>query len=87
VSRGRPKVAGLAELCAMTGVSKSTAAGWLRRGAPRAVLGLPPYTDLASGPVWNLDDIEVWAESYRKATGKPTPGCSDCSRMGAHCGR
>jgi hypothetical protein len=85
MSRGRPKVAGLAELCAKTGVSKSTAAGWLRRGAPHGLLPLPPYTDLASGPVWNLDDIEVWAESYREACNLPTPGCSDCARLGEHC--
>ena len=61
----RPDVAGLAELCALTGVSKSTAAGWLRRGAPHGLDPLPPYTDLASGPVWDAADLRIWADRYR----------------------
>lgn len=71
MSTAAPSVAGLAELCAMAGVSKSTAAGWLRRGAPRRMAPLPDWTDLASGPVWDREALQRWALQYRLTKDEP----------------
>jgi len=50
-----PELVGVAEIAALAGVPRNTAAVWMKRGK------LPkPVVTLAMGPVWLKTDITAW---------------------------
>lgn len=60
-----PKLAGLAEIAAIAGVSKRTATRYTAREDFPA-----PIAVLAMGPVWRIDQVQAWLDSGNR----PTPG-------------
>jgi len=52
------RLAGLAEVAEMLGVSRRTAARYVARSEFPA-----PVARLRAGPVWLAEDVEAWAES------------------------
>jgi hypothetical protein len=52
----RLRLAGLAEVAELLGVSKRSASRYAQRS------DFPePIVRLAAGPIWNADDVETWA--------------------------
>jgi hypothetical protein len=47
---------GVTEIVRATGIPKQTVSAWSKRG----IAGLPPFADLAGGPVWRTRDIMSW---------------------------
>jgi hypothetical protein len=47
---------GVAEVCDLTGIPKQTVSSWVSRG----IAGLPPFANLATGPVWRRRDMIAW---------------------------
>jgi hypothetical protein len=60
-------LAGVAELGELFGVGRTTVSNWYdrrdRNGFPEIVLRL------ASGPIWNVDDVVKWYASYAPSKG------------------
>lgn len=52
-------LAGLAEIAAHLAVAKQTAHNWTKRYDDFP----PPLAELASGPVWDLNDVVRWYNS------------------------
>jgi predicted DNA-binding transcriptional regulator AlpA len=61
------RLAGLAEVAEIVGVSRRTAARYVNRS------DFPtPVARLRSGPVWLVEDVEGWARSIKQpARGRP----------------
>ena len=51
-----PELMGVTEVVQLTGIPKQTVSSWASRG----VAGLPPFADLAGGPVWRKRDMIAW---------------------------
>lgn len=62
--RKPPELMGVTEVVALTGIPKQTVSSWASRG----IAGLPPYADLAGGPVWRKRDIVAWLISTGRLT-------------------
>lgn len=75
-----PELMGVTEIVAATGIPKQTISSWAKRG----IAGLPPFADLAGGPVWRKRDIMSWLISTGRLAHS---GCSDCAQQGRPCGR
>jgi predicted DNA-binding transcriptional regulator AlpA len=60
------RVAGLAEVAKILGVSKRTATRYAKRDDfPR------PAAQLAMGPIWHAEDVEEWAGATLVKRGRP----------------
>jgi predicted DNA-binding transcriptional regulator AlpA len=61
------RLAGLAEVAEMVGVSRRTAARYVKRSDfPK------PVARLRAGPIWLTDDVEAWARNIEQpARGRP----------------
>lgn len=58
-ARKPPQLMGVAEVCDLTGLPKSTVTSWARRGTA----GVPPHAALKAGPVWRRADMLEWLAS------------------------
>ena len=65
---GRPRLAGLAEAAELLGVNKRSASRYARRpDFPE------PLARLASGPIWDADEVEAWGREHGPfRPGRPT---------------
>lgn len=54
------RLAGVTEVCENVGVTRRGLKNWRdRNGFP------PPVAELASGPVWDMRDVEKWVDERR----------------------
>lgn len=58
----RPELAGVAELSALLSVRRTTISQWHSRQHQNDFPN--PVTELAMGPVWELDEVVAWYKRY-----------------------